>query len=456
MQPKEIIGNYFVEGLRHETIALLNASAQGQIINKTYEEMEALLELMSEGVYEYQETSRVGLPQKADGVCQVDNVAAIRGNIGTLLRRGGRFLNVSKSNQFNIFRKQHTRVMVSLMLILIVLKIQNVYYVGQYNHGGGNQGNYFGNNYNQQYGKQDFYKQNNYQNPQAQIVGSLVEDTKKQFIAQQQVVQQQNQKVQSKIKKSIHELERQVGQMVISQNVRPQGALLSDKEKNPRDFKAVTLMNGRTKAEKIVEKEMQEPERVVTRPPSPFPQRFQKRKIDAACKKFLDILKKDVVANKRHWTEFETVTLTEECSSRVRSKIPPKLKYPGSFTISITIGNIEVGLALCDLDASINLIPTFVFRTLGWVNQGQTTVTLQLADRCLSYPNGIIEDVLMKVDPFILLGDFIILDYEADKNVSLIMGRGFLATVDAVIRVRDGKMAMTVDGQEVTFDVQGY
>ncbi|XP_059294600.1 uncharacterized protein LOC132047594 [Lycium ferocissimum] len=159
-----------------------------------------------------------------------------------------------------------------------------------------------------------------------------------------------------------------------------------------------------------------------------------------------------MVANKRHWTEFETVTLTEECSSRVRSKIPPKLKDPGSFTISITIGNMEVGLALCDLGASINLTPTSVFRTLGLGEPRPMTITLQLADRYLAYPDGI-EDVLVKIGPFILPVDFVILDYEADKSVPLIMGRGLLATVDAVIRVRDGKMSMTVDGQETTFDV---
>ncbi|XP_059292213.1 uncharacterized protein LOC132045653 [Lycium ferocissimum] len=285
--------------------------------------------------------------------------------------------------------------------------------------------------------------------------------------------------------------------MAIAQNVRPQGALPSATDKNLRDCKAVTLRNGReleevppknnkkvdvelipaqrTEAEKSPEKVLQQPERVVTRPPPPFPQRFQKQKINATCKKFLEILKqvhinislvellqkvlkyakyiKDVVANKRHWTEFETVALTEECSSRVRSKILPMLKDPGSFTVSITIGNIKVGLALCDLGASINLMPNSVFRILGWGEPWPTTVTLQLADRSLAYPDGIIEDVLVKVGPFILPVDFIILDYEADKNVPLIMGRGFLATVDAVIRVRNGKMSITVDGQEASFDV---
>ncbi|XP_059295603.1 uncharacterized protein LOC132048940 [Lycium ferocissimum] len=109
-----------------------------------------------------------------------------------------------------------------------------------------------------------------------------------------------------------------------------------------------------------------------------------------------------MIANKRRWTEFETVALTEECSSRVRSKIPPKLKDLGSFTISITIGNIEVGLALCDL---------------GLGEPRPTTITLQLADRFFAYLDGIIEDVLIKVGPFILPVDFIVLDYEGWEDV---------------------------------------
>ncbi|XP_060200484.1 uncharacterized protein LOC132628736 [Lycium barbarum] len=223
-----------------------------------------------------------------------------------------------------------------------------------------------------------------------------------------------------------------MGKMAHMQNIRPPGAFLSDTKKNPKDCKSVTMRNGRELEEVHINIPLVEFLQEVPR-----------------YAKYI----KDVVANKRRWTEFETVALTDECSSKVRSKIPPKLKDPGSFTISITIGNIEVGLALCDLGASINIMPTSVFRTLGFGKPRPTTITLQLADRSLAYPDSIIEDVFVKVGPFILSVDFVILYYEADKSVLLIMERGFLATVDAVIRVKNGKMSMTVDGQERTFDV---
>ncbi|MBM1019739.1 retropepsin-like aspartic protease, partial [Escherichia coli] len=112
----------------------------------------------------------------------------------------------------------------------------------------------------------------------------------------------------------------------------------------------------------------------------------------------------------------------------VSSRLPPKLKDPGSFTIPCTIGTEFYGRALCDLGASINLMPLSVFEQLGLGEVKPTTVSLQLADRSVKRPIGIVEDVLVKVDKLILPADFIILDMEEDHEVPLILGRSFLAT----------------------------
>ncbi|KAI3730012.1 hypothetical protein L6452_18688 [Arctium lappa] len=84
------------------------------------------------------------------------------------------------------------------------------------------------------------------------------------------------------------------------------------------------------------------------------------------------------------------------CNAILSSKIPPKLKDTGSFTIPCSIGGEEIGKALCDLGASINLMPLSVFNTLGIVEARPTTVTLQLADKSIAYPKGKIEDVLVQ------------------------------------------------------------
>lgn len=145
--------------------------------------------------------------------------------------------------------------------------------------------------------------------------------------------------------------------------------------------------------------------------------------------------------------------LTEECSARIQRKLPPKLKDPGSFTVPCTIGDCYFDKALCDLGASINLMPLSVFRKLGLGEVKATTVTLQLADRSLTHPRGIIEDVLVKVEKFIFPADFLILDMEEDKDVQLILGRPFLATGRAIVDVQKGQLILRLGDEQISFNV---
>ncbi|XP_062085804.1 uncharacterized protein LOC133791913 [Humulus lupulus] len=162
---------------------------------------------------------------------------------------------------------------------------------------------------------------------------------------------------------------------------------------------------------------------------------------------------KDILTKKRRLGEFETVALTEGCSAMLKSKIPPKLKDPGSFTIPCSIGGRDVGRALCDLGASINLMPMSILKKPGIGEARPTTVTLQLADRSMAHPEGKIKDMLVQVDKFIFPADFIILDYEADREVPIILGRPFLATGRTLIDVQNGELTMRVNDQQVTFSV---
>ena len=94
-----------------------------------------------------------------------------------------------------------------------------------------------------------------------------------------------------------------------------------------------------------------------------------------------------------------------------------------------------------------------IFKKLKLGETSPTTVTLQLADRSLTHPRGIIEDVLVKVDKFIFPTDFIILDIQEDKEVSIILGRPLLATGRAMINVQKGELRLRVQEEEVTFNV---
>lgn len=88
---------------------------------------------------------------------------------------------------------------------------------------------------------------------------------------------------------------------------------------------------------------------------------------------------KDILSKKRRIGDFETMALTQECSATLPECIPTKMKDPRSFTIPCSISGIDIGKALCDLGANINLNPPSIFKKLG-IEAKPTTVTLQLAD----------------------------------------------------------------------------
>ncbi|XP_070046948.1 uncharacterized protein [Nicotiana tomentosiformis] len=238
-----------------------------------------------------------------------------------------------------------------------------------------------------------------------------------------------------------------MGQLASNQNTRPAGALPTDTEKNPQ-VNAVTLRNGR-ELEEVPKKRKDKPILEGELIPKA---KHESKKDDASSDPvylnipLVDVLReipkyakyiKDVVDHKRRLTEFETVALTEECTSRVQNKLPQNLKDPDSFTIPVWIGNIDVGCALYDLGASINLMPLSLFKQLGLGTPRPTTVMLQLADRSIAYSEGVIEDVLLQIGKFIFPADFIILDYEADQQVPIIFGRPLLDIGDVIIKMRE-------------------
>ncbi|XP_055961800.1 uncharacterized protein LOC126681357 [Mercurialis annua] len=164
---------------------------------------------------------------------------------------------------------------------------------------------------------------------------------------------------------------------------------------------------------------------------------------------------KDIIMNKRSWEQGGTIPLTEHCSSIIQSNLPTKLKDPGSFSIPCTIGNMNAINCLCDLGASINLMPLFLFRSLfGDQPVKRTSMVLQLADHSLKKPYGIVEDVLVKVDKFIFPVDFVILDYAVDKECPMILGRPFMNTGRALIDVHAGKLTLRIDEESVEFDMK--
>ena len=141
------------------------------------------------------------------------------------------------------------------------------------------------------------------------------------------------------------------------------------------------------------------------------------------------------------------------CSAIIQKAIPQKSCDPRSFTLPITVGNLYVGKPLLDLGASINLIPLSMLKRIGEVEVRPTRMTLQLADRSIKQPYGIVEDLLVKVDKFLFPVDFVVMDIEEDVDVPLILGRPFIKTAKVIIDVDKGKLKICVVVEEVSFNV---
>ena len=121
-----------------------------------------------------------------------------------------------------------------------------------------------------------------------------------------------------------------------------------------------------------------------------------------------------------------TVALNEKCSARIQRKLPQKLKDLGSFSIPYIIGDSNCERALCDLGASINLMPFSLFRRLNLGEVKPTSISLQLADRSIKYPRGIVEDVLVKVDKLIFLADYVCARYGRGQGDPSYFGKTIL------------------------------
>nr|GEY16549.1 reverse transcriptase domain-containing protein [Tanacetum cinerariifolium] len=144
---------------------------------------------------------------------------------------------------------------------------------------------------------------------------------------------------------------------------------------------------------------------------------------------------KTLLTNKDKLSELARTQLNEHCLVVLLKKLPEKLGDPGKFLISCDFPGMAECLAMADLDASINLMPLFVWNKLSLLDLSPTCVTLELTDHLISHLVGVAEDVFVKVGTFHFSADFIVVDFDADPRVPLILGRCFLKTRRALIDV---------------------
>ncbi|GJS53240.1 reverse transcriptase domain-containing protein [Tanacetum coccineum] len=155
---------------------------------------------------------------------------------------------------------------------------------------------------------------------------------------------------------------------------------------------------------------------------------------------------KSLLSNKEKLLELANTPLNENCSAVILKKLPEKLRDPGKFLIRCGFNELKCK-ALTDLGASINLMPLLVWKTLGLPELISTHMTYELANRAICTPAGIARDVFVPVGKFIFPANFVIVDYESEPRVPLILGRPFLQTARALIDVHREEMIIR-DGDE--------
>nr|GEX97978.1 reverse transcriptase domain-containing protein [Tanacetum cinerariifolium] len=165
--------------------------------------------------------------------------------------------------------------------------------------------------------------------------------------------------------------------------------------------------------------------------------------------KFTPMFKK-LLNNKNKLIELTKILLNKNCSAVVLKKLPEKLGDPGRFLIPYDFLEFDNCLALADLGASINLMPLSIWKKLKLPTLNDTKMVLELADRTISKPTGVAENIFVKVGKFYFSADFVVLDFIADPRVPLILGRPFLSTAHAIINVHEREIILIQDQQSLT------
>nr|GFA42590.1 reverse transcriptase domain-containing protein [Tanacetum cinerariifolium] len=164
--------------------------------------------------------------------------------------------------------------------------------------------------------------------------------------------------------------------------------------------------------------------------------------------KFAPMFKK-LLNNKDKLIELTKMPLNENCSVVVLKKLLEKLGDPGRFLIPCDFTGLDNCLALADLGSSINLMSLSIWKKLRLPTLNDTKMVLELADRTISKPTGVAENVFVKVGKFYFPVDFVILDFVADPRVPLILGRPFLSTAYAIINVFEREIIIRQNQQSL-------
>ncbi|GKC57301.1 reverse transcriptase domain-containing protein [Tanacetum coccineum] len=162
---------------------------------------------------------------------------------------------------------------------------------------------------------------------------------------------------------------------------------------------------------------------------------------------------KSLLTNKEKLLELAKIPLNENCSAMLLKKLPEKLGDPRKFLIPCNFPGMDVCHTLANLGTRINLIPLSIWKKLSLPKLTPTRMTLELADRSITHPKGLAEDVFIKIGKFHFPTNFVVVDFEAGPRVPLILGRSFLRTSRALIDVFEGELILRDGNEQIIFHV---
>ncbi|GKV04420.1 hypothetical protein SLEP1_g16575 [Rubroshorea leprosula] len=380
----------FYNGMTHPNRSIIDAAAEGNLMNKTEEDGYKLLDEMASNSYQWTNDRAT---KKGVGLHNVDAFTSLSAQIFALNKKldnlGASAMSISSNSCCELCGQfGHASVECQVGNSVQSSNEQANFvssggrsnfnpYSNTYNPGWRSHPNFSWSN-NQVRIPSGFQQQNKQEKKTnlEELVHKFVSSTEARF--QNQEIRFQNQDA------AIRNIETQLGQIADMVFGRVQGGLPSNSEKNPREqLKAITLRSGKelkevgqsNGKEEGVEagesKQEEEPKRLFHdpnvkpyKPKIPFPQRFLQANLDKQFSKFLEVFKKlhiniplidaisqmpsyakflkEILVNKRKLEEFEMVKLNEECSVILQNKLPPKLKDPGSFSIPCIIGKLSL------------------------------------------------------------------------------------------------------------------
>nr|GEW77047.1 reverse transcriptase domain-containing protein [Tanacetum cinerariifolium] len=248
---------------------------------------------------------------------------------------------------------------------------------------------------------------------------------------------------------------------------------------NPKgEMKAITTRSGSTAHIQPSVTQILEPDvlKTLPKPNIPYPSRLNDQKLREKAinqmEKFFQIFQdfyfdisfadalllmpkfastiKSLLTNKDKLFELAKIPLNENCLAMLLKKLPEKLGDPGKFLIPCDFPGMDVSHALADLGASINLMPLSIWKKLSLPELTPTQMTLELVDRSITRLKGVAEGVFVKVGKFHFSTDFVVVDFEADPQVPLILRRSFLRTGRALIDIYGEEITLWVNGEAAT------